>query len=493
MNSSLKLGSGSTSTRQNYAGKHPYLQNHMPTQGPGGGLLSQNQRTAIPQVSWVSSGQGVTDLPFPKRVGVEFNGIDSPQSAKRQISLQTTSAGQSQTRQYPDNVVRPSIAPVSYLMNPQGPRFSHGQSQMVELPNNPRGQAPTTSVDGLSNNSEYYARPYHKRSAVAPPSGAHWVQRQKMSHPTTTHHSMPIRFPTKPAASVIANLAHPSIPIYQSQSQTQQPVRALMNPSIPYTWIFCLVVLELSLVLLFYFFIRLKKEKNMQSLLTFYESVALRKEFADATDRVTSHTKHISYVPMYLSIYSPNGSPGVGFMPHILDVKAGEDVLGKLMWFSQNSTRVVCILSANGAISNVTLQQSATSGGTVTYEILSLCGSFMVCESDGQRSRTGGLSVSLSGPNGRVLGGNVAGLLTAASPVQMIVGSFVPASQKQRKIEAKIVNTTPVNVGTTSGSSGGGIGSPLVHSNNSNPQGMANMPWRSGLDLFSIVTSFANP
>nr|KAJ0187148.1 hypothetical protein LSAT_V11C900487680 [Lactuca sativa] len=114
-----------------------------------------------------------------------------------------------------------------------------------------------------------------------------------------------------------------------------------------------------------------------------------------------------------------------------------QDLLGKLMWFSQNSTRAVCILSANGAISNVTLQQSATSGGTVTYdgrfEILSLCGSFMVCESDGQRSRTGGLSVSLSGPDGRVLGGNVAGLLTAASPVQMIVGSFVPASQKQRK------------------------------------------------------------
>ncbi|CAI9283059.1 unnamed protein product [Lactuca saligna] len=111
----------------------------------------------------------------------------------------------------------------------------HLRSVCIQLPNNPRGQAPTTSVDGLSNNSEYYARPYHKRSAVAPPSGAHWVQRQKMSHPTTTHHSMPIRFPTKPAASVTANLAHPSIPIYQSQSQTQQRVRALMHPSIPYT------------------------------------------------------------------------------------------------------------------------------------------------------------------------------------------------------------------------------------------------------------------
>nr|KAJ0200132.1 hypothetical protein LSAT_V11C600320290 [Lactuca sativa] len=73
MNSSLKLGSGSTSTRQNYAGK-----------------------------------QGDC-FQFTLRLGVEFNGRDSPQSAERQITLQTTSASQSQTRQYLDNVVRPSI------------------------------------------------------------------------------------------------------------------------------------------------------------------------------------------------------------------------------------------------------------------------------------------------------------------------------------------------------------------------------------------------
>jgi hypothetical protein len=39
------------------------------------------------------------------------------------------------------------------------------------------------------------------------------------------------------------------------------------------------------------------------------------------------------------------------------------------MSFSQNGPRAVCILSANGAISNVTLRQPATSGGTVTYEV----------------------------------------------------------------------------------------------------------------------------
>lgn len=53
------------------------------------------------------------------------------------------------------------------------------------------------------------------------------------------------------------------------------------------------------------------------------------------------------------------------------------------------------------------------------FDILSLSGSFLLTEVGGQRSRTGGLSVSLAGPDGRVLGGCVAGLLTAASPVQV--------------------------------------------------------------------------
>ncbi|KAG8084313.1 hypothetical protein GUJ93_ZPchr0010g7700 [Zizania palustris] len=62
------------------------------------------------------------------------------------------------------------------------------------------------------------------------------------------------------------------------------------------------------------------------------------------------------------------GSWGIAFTPHILTVKAGEDVASKIMAFSQQGPRTVCILSANGAISNVTLRQSASSGGLVTYE-----------------------------------------------------------------------------------------------------------------------------
>eukprot|EP00250_Pteridium_aquilinum_P002992 c13292_g2_i1 orf=483-1373(+) len=123
------------------------------------------------------------------------------------------------------------------------------------------------------------------------------------------------------------------------------------------------------------------------------------------------------------------GSAGAGFTPHAITVGTGEDVAARIMSFSQQGPRGICILSANGAISNVTLRQPSTSGGTVTYEgrfeILSLSGSFLVTDSGGTRSRTGGLSVSLAGPDGRVVGGGVAGMLMAASPVQVVVGSFM--------------------------------------------------------------------
>ncbi|KAM7254177.1 hypothetical protein ACFE04_031859 [Oxalis oulophora] len=123
------------------------------------------------------------------------------------------------------------------------------------------------------------------------------------------------------------------------------------------------------------------------------------------------------------------GSGGVGFTPHIILVKAGEDIAAKLVAFSQQGPRTVCILSANGSICNVTLRQPAMSGGTVTYEgrfeIISLSGSLLLSDEQGGRNRCGSMSVSLAGSDGRVLGGGVAGMLMAASPVQVIVGSFI--------------------------------------------------------------------
>jgi len=58
------------------------------------------------------------------------------------------------------------------------------------------------------------------------------------------------------------------------------------------------------------------------------------------------------------------------------------------------------------------------------FEILSLSGSFMPTDNQGTRSRAGGMSVSLASPDGRVVGGGVAGVLIAATPVQVIILSL---------------------------------------------------------------------
>lgn len=146
-------------------------------------------------------------------------------------------------------------------------------------------------------------------------------------------------------------------------------------------------------------------------------------------------------------------SAGGNFTPHIITVAPGEDVTMKVISFSQQGPRAICILSANGVISNVTLRQPDSSGGTLTYEgrfeLLSLSGSFMPTENSGARSRSGGMSVSLASPDGRVVGGGVAGLLVAASPVQIVVGSFLPSylmepkQKKARVVAAPTLSQAP--------------------------------------------------
>ncbi|KAK2402203.1 AT-hook motif nuclear-localized protein 6 [Trifolium repens] len=129
-------------------------------------------------------------------------------------------------------------------------------------------------------------------------------------------------------------------------------------------------------------------------------------------------------------------SVGANFTAYVLTVNSGEDVTMKIM-SSQQGSRAICILSATGTISNVTLRQSTSSGGTLTYEgrfeILSLSGSFMPTDNGITRSRSGGMSVSLAGPDGRVLGGGLAGLLIASGPVQVVVGSFLPTHNLENK------------------------------------------------------------
>ncbi|CAL5437425.1 unnamed protein product [Camellia sinensis] len=135
-----------------------------------------------------------------------------------------------------------------------------------------------------------------------------------------------------------------------------------------------------------------------------------------------------------------NSSAGLAFAPHVLHVAPGEDIASRVLSFSQQRPRAVCILSGNGAVSAVTLRQPISSDTTVTYEtnalgrfqILCLSGSYLVSESGGPRNRTGGLSVSLCSADGHVIGGGVGGMLIAASPVQVVVCSFVYGGSKSK-------------------------------------------------------------
>ncbi|KAJ4877102.1 AT-hook motif nuclear-localized protein 5 [Raphanus sativus] len=123
-----------------------------------------------------------------------------------------------------------------------------------------------------------------------------------------------------------------------------------------------------------------------------------------------------------------NTSAGLAFAPHVISVGAGEDIVSKVMSFSQQRPRALCIMSGTGTVSSVTLRQPATTESSLTYEgrfeILSLGGSYLVNEEGGSKSRTGGLSVSLSGPEGHVIGGGI-GMLIAASLVQVVACSFI--------------------------------------------------------------------
>lgn len=58
----------------------------------------------------------------------------------------------------------------------------------------------------------------------------------------------------------------------------------------------------------------------------------------------------------------------------------------------------------------------------------------MLTEIAGSRNRTGGLSVSLASPDGRVIGGGVGGMLIAAGPVQVAVSSWLAFSYSVRSV-----------------------------------------------------------
>ncbi|KAL0379532.1 UNVERIFIED_CONTAM: AT-hook motif nuclear-localized protein 11 [Sesamum angustifolium] len=125
---------------------------------------------------------------------------------------------------------------------------------------------------------------------------------------------------------------------------------------------------------------------------------------------------------------------GAGTMtPHIINIAVGEDIKRKILSLLQGR-RAIVILSGIGSISAANIKISSSSG-SVTYEghfdMVNLSGSY-VNDADSPHGPSGGLNVTFAGPDGRLIGGPVEGVLIAASPVQVIVGSLMPYTSKPK-------------------------------------------------------------
>ncbi|XP_004501114.1 AT-hook motif nuclear-localized protein 10 [Cicer arietinum] len=125
----------------------------------------------------------------------------------------------------------------------------------------------------------------------------------------------------------------------------------------------------------------------------------------------------------------PSGLPRPTLTSHIIMVNPGEELYEKLRAFSQDIAKSVSIVTANGVVSKVRISSHPSSDETITYEgryeIISLSGSFIFYENESQRNINSGLNVTLSSfSDGRVFGGRVAGVLIAATSLQIVLGSF---------------------------------------------------------------------
>ncbi|PIN09260.1 hypothetical protein CDL12_18162 [Handroanthus impetiginosus] len=119
--------------------------------------------------------------------------------------------------------------------------------------------------------------------------------------------------------------------------------------------------------------------------------------------------------PIFVTRDSPNA-----LRSHVLEVANGSDVAESIAQFARRRQRGVCVLSANGTVTNVTIRQPAAPGGAVValqgrFEILSLTGAFLPGPAP---PGTTGLTV-------------VVGSLVAAGPVMVIASTFSNATYER--------------------------------------------------------------
>ncbi|CAI9774821.1 unnamed protein product [Fraxinus pennsylvanica] len=154
--------------------------------------------------------------------------------------------------------------------------------------------------------------------------------------------------------------------------------------------------------------------------------------------------------PVFVTRDSPNA-----LRSHVMEVASGSDVAESIAEFARKRQRGVCVLSASGIVTNVTIRQPCDSTAVMTlhgrFEILSLTGAFLPGEAPLQGSTW--LTIYLAGGQGHVVGGSVVGSLEAAGPVMVIASTFSNATYERLPLdeEEAAAATTGTNGGAEEG------------------------------------------
>ncbi|KAL3729262.1 hypothetical protein ACJRO7_026373 [Eucalyptus globulus] len=117
--------------------------------------------------------------------------------------------------------------------------------------------------------------------------------------------------------------------------------------------------------------------------------------------------------PIFMTIHSTNALRSL-----VMEIASGADVAEYVAWFARQRQRGVRVLSRRGTVTNVTLRQPTALGTVVAlhgrFKILSIAGSFFPGPAPPGST---GLTISLAGGGGQVVGSSVMGSLMALGPI----------------------------------------------------------------------------
>ncbi|KAH0455621.1 hypothetical protein IEQ34_015653 [Dendrobium chrysotoxum] len=138
-----------------------------------------------------------------------------------------------------------------------------------------------------------------------------------------------------------------------------------------------------------------------------------------------------------------SAEPSSAMHPHLLEIPGGVDIVDCLARFSKQRKLGICVLSATGVVTNVTLRQPtpptpAAAAAIVfqgRFEILSISATFL---SPVMAAADVGISISLAGLQGQIVGGMVVGPLVTAGVVVVVAAAFANPTFHRLPVENEV-------------------------------------------------------